>query len=132
MSITNTSLLDHSNYEKHQRILLEFVSDMYKLTDTEETAHIRVVQGKIIDAWDSSLVANRKRSATLWEKLELALAGTGVKMPESESQFIDMIVWAVATHKLMDRVTRTFKDQKVHYGVNLYIGEFEEYYEEDW
>jgi hypothetical protein len=127
MSIDNTSLLDANNHEKQQKILLEFLHDMYLMTDTQQTAHLSVVQNKLTKGWETSRQVNESRSLTLWEKVSEEFRRHSHAALRTDSDVVDLIRWAFSVRKLVRKIEESMDEQEEHYGVELWIGEWEGY-----
>lgn len=89
MSVDNTSLLDITTYEAHQKLLLDFMHDMYLMTGTKQTAHLSIVQSKIQKTWDEQ---DERRSRLLWDAINdkfYELTGSGLKNTESAVRLVE-------------------------------------------
>jgi hypothetical protein len=108
MSIINTSLLDANNYEKHQKILLEFLHDMYLMTDTQQTAHLSIVSNKLHKSWEAT---DQTKSKNLWNKVnELVHQHTGKNL-SGHDDLISLIKWAFRVRKLMENAMENVEDE---------------------
>lgn len=108
MSINNTSLLDANNFEKQQRILLEFLHDMYLMTDTQQTAHLSIVSNKLHKSWETS---DQTKSLNLWNKVNDVVHQHTGKNLDGHDDLIALIKWAFHVRKFMEKAMENVEDE---------------------
>jgi len=108
MSISNTSLLDANNYEKHQKLLLEFVHDMYLMTDTKQTAHLSVVSNKLHKSWEQT---DHTKSLNLWTQVNSVVRAMTGKNLDSHEDLVELVQWAFHVRKLLAVATDGMEDK---------------------
>lgn len=124
MSIINTSLLDATNYEKHQKILLEFLHEMYLMTNTKQTSHISVVHSKLRVSWDKGDV---EKSKLLWERVnEVFKDNNDGKSMDSDTDLVQLIKWAFFMRKFMAEVANHTDVKFSDFDINFWTNEWED------
>ncbi len=119
MSINNTSLLDMNTYEKHEKLVLEFLHDMYLMTGTNQTSHLSIVHQKIQKVWDKYKEQDPARSNNLYAQVaEVYRENTGKSLGREQS-VINLVRWAFAVRKWMTKATEFIDDKSDHCGVDV-------------
>ncbi len=109
MSIRDTSALDLINYGQHFGKLLEFIDEIYIMTNSKQTDQLNTVLGRLQKQVEASKSVNK--SSALWYRVQdVHKKFTGTEPINTENDVISALTWAYRMRKTIERSLEEFDE----------------------